>query len=222
MILASATATIGWPDLRLGTFRLASCFMPLTTILIVALAAAGPGPDQARYRWGIVAGLVCSLGGDIFLMLPRDHFLAGLLCFLAAHACYLAAFTADSRFAARPLPFVLWSLVGAVALARVWPNLPAALRVPVVLYASFLLAMASQAASRAMFLRNPPAVAAAIGATFFVISDTLLALKRFGVAVPRSRLLVLSSYFVAQWLIALSNRPPSKPENEGGRVSGKP
>ena len=42
-------------------------------------------------------------------MLPQDHFLTGLLCFLVAHGCYLVAFTLDCRFAAKPLPLVFWS-----------------------------------------------------------------------------------------------------------------
>jgi uncharacterized membrane protein YhhN len=32
-------------------------------------------------------------------MLPSNRFLAGLLSFLAAHVCYLAALTSDSRLA---------------------------------------------------------------------------------------------------------------------------
>jgi uncharacterized membrane protein YhhN len=205
-IFASAVLTIGRPDLRMGTLPLPYLLTPLTTILTVAFAASGPAPGKARYRWSIVAGLACSVTGDILLMLPRDHFLAGLLCFLVAHVCYLAAFTADCRLASRPFPFVLWGVLGVVALAVLWPTVPQSLRVPVALYACFLLAMASQAASRALCLRTPAAIAASLGSTLFVVSDTLLALKRFGFAVPNSRVLVLATYFAAQWLIALSNQ----------------
>ncbi|MEO6519950.1 MAG: lysoplasmalogenase family protein, partial [Pseudoxanthomonas sp.] len=45
---------------------------------------------------------------------------------------------------------------------------------------------------------------AAIGALFFVISDTLLAWNRFGGGIHLAPLWVLGTYFVAQWYIARS------------------
>ena len=71
-ILVSAVTTIGWPDLRLGPVLAAYVFTPLTTMLIMVLAATGPGPGSVRYRWSIVTGLACSLTGDVLLMLPRQ------------------------------------------------------------------------------------------------------------------------------------------------------
>jgi uncharacterized membrane protein YhhN len=214
-IFASAVITIGWPQLSVGPVRAAYLFTPLTTILTLALAVTGPGSvgQRGRYWWGLVAGLAWSLAGDVLLMLPRDRFLAGLGCFLVAQVCYLVAFTSDTPFAARRLPFLGWGLVGVAALTAIWPNLPAALRIPVVLYAGLLLTMAAQAASRAAYLRTPAALGAALGATFFVASDTLLGLNRFGFAVPHSRLLVLGTYFTAQWLIARSNQRQTDPWN---------
>ena len=53
--------------------------------------AAGAG---ARQHW-FVAALVCSLVGDVLLMLPREQFVAGLSAFLVAHVCYLAGFWTD-------------------------------------------------------------------------------------------------------------------------------
>ena len=205
-ILVSAVTTIGWPDLRLGPVLAAYVFTPLTTMLIMVLAATGPGPGSVRYRWSIVTGLACSLTGDILLMLPQDHFLTGLLCFLVAHGCYLVAFTSNCRFAAKPLPLVFWSGVEIAVLASLWPNVPQSMRIPVTLYACFLVAMASQAATRTFCVRNLTAVTACLGATLFVVSDMFLAFKRFGFTVPNSRLLVLATYFTAQWLIAPSNQ----------------
>ena len=42
------------------------------------------------------------------------------------------------------------------------------------------------------------------GAVLFVISDSLLALDRFAARAKSRQTLVLSSYFAAQWLIAVS------------------
>lgn len=190
----SATTTIAAGGVRLGGVPLGDGFTPLTTLLILGVAVVATAPPSARYRWSICAGLVCSLVGDVLLMLPRDRFLAGLSAFLLAHLCYLSAFTADSRFAAQRGLFVVCGLLGVAVVAVLWPRVPAAHRWPV----------AAQAGSRARLRRNAPALAAAIGAALFVLSDTLLAVRRFHGALPASRLLVLGSYFAAQWLIAWS------------------
>jgi uncharacterized membrane protein YhhN len=203
-IALSGGLTIFARNVELGGLSLGYLFMPLTTLLILLLAATAPQSSGPRYQWGVVAGLLFSLAGDVCLMLPKDLFLAGLLAFLVAHVCYLVAFTADCRFAARLVPFAVCGGIGLVVLVVLWARLPAALRLPVVLYAGALLAMAAQAASRAVELRAVPATAAAIGAGLFVVSDTLLVINRFGCDLPASRLLVLGTYFTAQWLIARS------------------
>lgn len=203
-IALSGGLTIFARNVELGGLSLGYVFMPLTTLLILLLAATAPQSSGPRYQWSVVAGLLFSLAGDVCLMLPKDLFLAGLLAFLVAHVCYLVAFTADCRFAARLGPFAVCGGIGLVVLVVLWARLPAALRLPVVLYAGALLAMAAQAASRAVELRAVPATAAAIGAGLFVVSDTLLAINRFGCDLPASRLLVLGTYFTAQWLIARS------------------
>ncbi len=200
----SAALTIFASGVRAGGMQLGYIFMPLTTILILLLAATAPAAGAPRYKRSVVAGLAFSLAGDVLLMLPRDLFLAGLSAFLLAHVCYFVAFTSDSRLAARRLPFLFWGVVGACVLVGLWPRVPPALRIPVLVYAVVILSMAAQAVCRALAVRNQPAVLAAVGATLFVASDTLLAVSKFGGALPASRLLVLGTYFAAQWLIAVS------------------
>ena len=94
--------------------------------------------------------------------------------------------------------------VGAALLPRLWPGVPAALRLPVLLYVLVLLFMAAQAGSRALELRTPAAYAAALGAVLFVISDTVLAWNRFRTPLSAAPVLVHATYFPAQWLIAVS------------------
>lgn len=115
-----------------------------TTLFFLASAAATNTGVPARYRWSIVVGLGFSAVGDAFLMLPRDYFVSGLGSFLAAHLCYLYAFTCDSRLAGRRLPFVMWGLLGVVLVPWLWPGVARPLRLPVVLYAVALLAMAAR------------------------------------------------------------------------------
>ena len=48
--------------------------------------------------------------------------------------------------------------------------------------------------------------AAAVGAALFVLSDTMIGLDRFRPGVKLSPVLVLGTYYAAQWLIAFSTR----------------
>src|SRR5512136_2921945 len=65
---------------------------PLTTVLIIAVAALAATPVPAAYKTLILAGLVFSLVGDIALMFPDKLFVAGLVAFLAAQVLYILAF----------------------------------------------------------------------------------------------------------------------------------
>src|SRR2546426_12322889 len=49
--------------------------MPI--VLLAGLVATEPAPVGQAYRWLVFAGLLCSLGGDVWLLFPRG-FVAGL------------------------------------------------------------------------------------------------------------------------------------------------
>jgi uncharacterized membrane protein YhhN len=122
---------------------------PLATALIFLLAWRAVPALSLRYRRWILAGIACSLLGDILLMLPQDLFVAGLLAFLGGHLCFLAALLGDSRFSARQ-PLLLACLAyGAINLYLLWPSIAAPLRLPVIVYVLVLTSMAGQALVRA-------------------------------------------------------------------------
>jgi uncharacterized membrane protein YhhN len=176
---------------------------PLTTLLIVAMALSLSSAEPVYRRW-IVIGLLWSTLGDVFLMLPGDYFLYGLIAFLVAHLAYLVAFGQRERFLAREAPFIAYLIVAAGILAWLWPGIPGPMRIPVVVYVAALGAMAAQAASIWSIRRDRMSALAAIGGALFMFSDSLIALNRFGEPFEASRFLVLASYWLAQWLIARS------------------
>jgi uncharacterized membrane protein YhhN len=182
-------------------------FKPLTTVLILLLAALAPTLDS-RYGVAIVVGLGCSLVGDVFLMLPKDRFLPGLVSFLLAHIAYLAAFTGALRYQAILVPLVPYVVFGGGMLLVLWPGLQRRLRIPVTLYVLVITLMAGAALGRWTEFRTLAALGAAIGAGLFVVSDALLALAldRFRWSLRASRTAVLGTYWMAQYLIALSVR----------------
>ncbi len=178
-------------------------FKPLTTSLIILFALALPPSSPAPYKALIVLGLLFSLGGDVFLMLPSDRFIFGLLSFLVAHLFYIAAFTRGVGFGLTWWALLLYVVYGAAMLALLWPQL-GAMRLPVLIYMAVILIMGWQALERRHALGTPASLAAAVGAALFVISDSALALDRFRRPFPAARAVVLTTYFAAQWLIAWS------------------
>lgn len=178
-------------------------FKPLTTALLILLAAILPGQVAARYRRAILAGLFCSLWGDVFLMLPSDRFVAGLASFLVAHLCYIRAFTIPAGFRRSVRIAVPFALYYVLLLALLWPRL-GDLRVAVAVYGAVLATMGWQAAERWAATGTAPAAGAAAGAVLFLASDSVLAVDRFVAPFQASRLVVMTTYIAAQWLIARS------------------
>lgn len=186
-----------------GGRRQVYLFKPLTTALILALAVLTPSADP-RYQFAIAVGLALSLVGDVFLMLPRDRFLPGLVSFLLALLAYLIAFTRGLRYEAAALPFVAYGVVGAALFALLWPRLSRRLRAPVAVYVVVITLMAGVALARWLELGGRPPLAAAVGAGLFVVSDALLALDRFRWTFHSARAVVSGIYWAAQYLIAVS------------------
>ncbi|HEX2078923.1 MAG TPA: lysoplasmalogenase [Longimicrobium sp.] len=186
-----------------GVWRGVYLFKPLATVLLLALAAAARQPAAGGYQALVCAGLLFSLAGDVFLMLPRDRFVAGLASFLAAHLFYVAAFAPRPPGLRAPLALAAVLAYGAVLLRALWPRL-GTLRAPVALYAAALMAMAWQAMEWRAVVEGTPALLAAVGAVLFVASDSVLAWERFVRRHAWGQAVVLGTYFAAQWLIALS------------------
>ena len=183
-------------------------FKPLTTLIILLGAAWLVQPSSQPYRGLIVLGLILSLAGDILLTLPANRFVAGLAAFLLAHEAYIAAFSVGHPPTARELVWLPPCLaLGAALAAAVWRGL-GKLRVPVLAYAATICVMAWRAATRA----HTPGVTQAgyllafSGAALFVLSDAILAVRRFRHPFRSAHTLELAAYWAAQVLIALSVR----------------
>jgi uncharacterized membrane protein YhhN len=199
---------IGWAGLAIwadgrGRFVLVYIFKPLATALIIVLALAGSHVAGARYERFILAGLACSLVGDVLMMLKKKRFLGGLAAFLAAHVFYILAFSSRLR---GPLslglliPFVLY--LG--FMAGMLGTRLGRMRIPVILYMVVIMAMAVLAAERYHQTAEAGALCALLGSILFVASDSFLAANRFVRPFRWAQVGILGTYFAAQVLIALS------------------
>ncbi len=78
------------------------------------------------------------------------------------------------------------------------------MKIPVFVYVLVILVMGWRAWERWTGTRMKTALFAFFGAMLFIISDSVLALNKFREHFEIARALSLTTYFCAQWLIALS------------------
>lgn len=207
LALSAAALICGYLHIRADYRRLwGSTYVlkPLTMAMIILIAIDS---NAARDSYGqmIIVGLLCSLAGDVFLMLKPARFLAGLSAFLLAHVAYVIAFASIQAQPSMAV-LVIAFFCGAMVLALLWPGL-GRLKFPVVLYVTALVLMVWLAVSAWLDLVNTWSLAAAVGAALFLISDSLLGYARFRRRFDSAQAMILGTYYLAQWMIALSAGP---------------
>ena len=210
-ILVGVSLALYLRAIHLGPVWQVYLFKPLPTTLILAGAVLAArrqprGTAAARYGRLICAGLLCSVAGDVLLMLPGDRFVAGLGAFLVAHLCYVGAFTSFAGPRATWRVGIPYVLLLAVLLALLLPC-TGGLRLRAALYAAALVGMAWQAAERWHAAPRSGTAAAAAGGVLFIASDAALAADRFVAPFEAASLVIMSTYVAAQWLIATSVGP---------------
>ena len=174
--LAAAMAVLDWIAVARGSATLEYVTKPAATLALFATAASLDAPHGAQWGWFLAALCFC-LAGDVFLMLPRDAFIPGLVSFAAAQVMFAVGFVSNGMHGTRLVIGLLIVVPVAAWLAR---RFVGALRrggrgelvVPVVVYLVVICAMAVTATA------GGSAVAMG-GAALFVVSDSLIAESRF-------------------------------------------
>ena len=72
-----------------------------------------------------------------------------------------------------------------------------------------ILIMSGLAWERHLQLELPQTLFAACGAILFLISDALLAWNRFRMKFKSAQFLIMGTYYVAQWVLAMSLGQPN-------------
>ncbi len=183
-------------------------FKPLAMLIAIFYVAAKAKQMRfpGRFSSLLIGGLAFSLAGDCFLMFP-GFFIPGLVSFLIAHLFYIALFKRGMAWFPSRRALVATLCVGAAMYAFLFNGLNPVLRVAVAAYVIVIALMAAQAIGRATVLRDRAAVGVALGACFFMVSDSLLATNKFAVQFPMAQFFVLATYYVAQVLIARNAQP---------------
>jgi len=180
-------------------------------VMVCLIAWLGMNNGWSLPLLWFTVGLVFSLAGDVFLMLPKEHFIAGLVSFLLAHIAYIIGLNTT------PIPLtvvtlILLVLVGLVSLrvySRIALGLAASgndrLKMPVLAYTiviSLMLFSALLAFVRPSWSPGA-ALLVGLGALLFYFSDCILAWNKFVRPLKHGRLINLSSYHLGQVLITL-------------------
>ncbi|MGM7636670.1 lysoplasmalogenase [Bacillus sp. Hm123] len=174
---------------------------PGTMVFIILLTSTGLEEPTFYIIW-IIIGLLFSVGGDIFLMLPSNKFLQGLTSFLIAHICYIVAFTNGlSHFTIDWRIIVPLGLFGVFYYSFLYPSLKKEgnllLPIGVMMYIAVICFMFTQSYSTGSQW-------AIIGSLSFLISDAILAYDQFHKRFRTAHYYVMITYYLAQYLIALS------------------
>lgn len=202
---------------ELGMFFNVSTIVVLLPLLALYYWAATAGKRTTEHKL-IVAGFALSWVGDVTLMMPsleqfkplaEDLFLVGLVAFLIAHLFYIAAFIRQTKAAPgktilhqKPwlaLPFVLY-LAG--LLYVLYPSVTAHDKLPITVYGSVITVMLIMTFNRLGLVGKRSFWMTFIGAALFLFSDSSIAVMHFYEDFPGSAFVIMSTYLVAQLLIA--------------------
>ena len=200
LALTAAIAVVDWIAVVHSSMRIEYVAKPLVMVALILVALALT-PVSGLQRWFVIGALVLGLVSDVFLMLPGDLLLPGLIAALVEHIAYIAGFRA------RALD-VTWLLVGAaiaIASAAIFvPILYRSLRRnhprlvgPVLAYVAVFVVMVASAGGTASLV-------ALGGALLFFYSDALLGWYRFVGPLSWGRPVNIVAYHAGQALLVLS------------------
>lgn len=169
--------------------------MPLLCFLAYILLL--PAESTTPYKKWLTLGLFFCMIGDATL----HWFIVGLTFFLLGHICYIIAFlkikvTAPSKWAI--LFLLLYGIViAAWIIGNVLRSGDVILSIAVIFYIAIILTMVWAA------LQTKKSTVL-MGAILFLLSDSILALNMFVTDIQYSTLLIMATYYSAQFMFTIS------------------
>lgn len=157
----------------------------------------------------LLTALLFSWIGDIILMFADKgemYFILGLVAFLVSHVIYIVVFNKQLKTEFYKNKFFFLMGVGVILvylitmLSLLLPSL-GELKIPVVVYAITISTMLLFAFKGSLYWRNPANIYILLGAIFFVVSDSLLAINKFYTTLPLSSFWIMTTYLMAQFCI---------------------
>ena len=172
-------------------------FKLIPMVLVIVIALLSNSSNVNFYKMIILIGLIFCAIGDYTL----QWFIIGLISFFIGHLFYIRAFLSTNEqktpVVAKVLLIVYGLMMGFIVLSAVIQKGDFVLAGAVFCYIAVILTMGwTSFGTKCNF--------AIIGALLFIISDSVLAINKFVVPVDYSHQLIMSTYYGAQIIIALS------------------
>ena len=191
--------------------KLEYCTKPLLMPLLILFYIFGviEGASIARVDWLIVVALIGGCAGDIFLMLKNQEkwFLFGMGAFLVNQIFYIISFFLSITNITN---FDTWGLflLGPVILMLIFMiprfiNKTEDMKIPVLVYLGAILLMHIVAILRLAEFQGLPFILVYVGSISFIFSDATIAVNKWDTKVPHGRLIIMTTYVMAQFFITL-------------------
>ena len=181
-------------------------FKPLIVIWLFAYFILQTRLVKSDLKKWIIIALLFSWLGDVLLMLQGDNsvfFLLGLSAFLLAHMCYILFFhfvrtreNVKSRWYLLLIVVVYYTFL--ISILSPWLG---EMKLPVRIY-GIVISFMFMLAMHMLFIKNKTAgLSMMIGASLFVISDSVLAINKFYQPFPQAAVIIMLTYGLAQFFI---------------------
>lgn len=159
-------------------------------------------------KWLLTALFFSWIGDCILLFADKGelYFISGLIAFLIAHILFIVLFTkqkSSNQSFKKPLfwvGFVVATIYLAGMLSLLLPNL-GDLRFPVIIYALTITIMLKTALKGTFDWNGNSKYIVLIGAAFFVLSDSILAIDKFHSPMESASYSIMITYLIAQFCI---------------------
>ena len=175
---------------------------PLCTISILAYLLLFRNTAINSFSKRIGIGLFFCLVGDTFLLF-ESYFIWGLASFLVAHLIFLYDFIKRQGWLWEPRVAVVLALIAVGVFTLVSDDLDS-LFYPVLIYLIVILLMSWQGWALALNTKMEYRSFLGWAVSLFLFSDALIAIDKFYYSFSFSGILILSTYWIAIFLIARS------------------
>jgi uncharacterized membrane protein YhhN len=176
--------------------------IPVLMLLLFFTATAVKGKTI------LITALFFSWLGDVLLLFEWKHelfFIFGLICFLTTHIFYILYFLRIRSVKSSLLKKypILPAVVAVYGIALVWLLYPhlGDLKLPVIVYAAVICSMLLCSLHIFLKVNKKAACYFLLGATAFVVSDSLLAINKFYQPFAYAGVFIMLTYCAAQYFI---------------------
>ena len=199
--LAALVAAIDWWAVATGRRSLEWFFKPATIVMLLGVLYTLELPVPSMRGW-FAAALTLSLVGDVLLISQKmKWFMPGVAAFLAGHVMYVVGFLDAEHNTVALLGGVVLMAVLMLSFGptliveskRENPAFPAALAA----YMATIAVMVCSAFATGSWV-------AMVGSSLFAISDFVIGFTRFVQPIPHQRIIIMTTYHVAQTALVLS------------------